>query len=79
MRNRRGADAALGAHYRDDAAETAGAWCYIELGEAAQQVQRSQRRDQILADAAAHQVAIELHVVDVADHDDLGAGVAAFR
>ena len=35
------------------------------------------RRDEILADAALQQLAIEEHVVDVADDDDLGAGVAA--
>ena len=35
-----------------------------------------QRRNEIVADAAAHQLAIEQHVIDVADDDDPGAGVA---
>ena len=51
----------------------------IELRQRAQHVERAERRDQIFADAAADQVAIELDVVDMADDDDLGAGVAAFR
>ena len=37
---------------------------------------RADRRDQVVADAAAHQFAIERDVVDAADHDDAGAGVA---
>jgi hypothetical protein len=37
------------------------------------------RRDHIVADAAAHQLAIERDVVDAADHDDAGSGIAHGR
>ncbi len=33
-------------------------------------------RDDIFADAPAHELAIEQHVVDMADDDHLGAGIA---
>jgi hypothetical protein len=39
-------------------------------------VERPHRADQILADAAADQVAVEHDVVEASDHDDAGAGVA---
>ena len=39
---------------------------------------RADRRDQVVADAAPDQLAIEHDVVDAADHDDAGAGVADF-
>ena len=41
-------------------------------------MQRRQRRHQIFATPAAHQLAIKLDVVDAADHDDLGGGIADF-
>ena len=39
---------------------------------------RADRRDQVVADAAPRQFAVEHDVVDAADHDDARAGVADF-
>ena len=76
MRDGRGADAALGADHSDDAAERLGIGRREQAADRAHDVERGDRRDQIFADAAAHQLAIEQHVVDAADDDDAGAGVA---
>ena len=78
MRQRRGAHAAARADEGDDAADGRGIGIEIEAGNHFDQMQRMNRRDQIFADAAAHQLAIELHVVDAADDEDLGGGIADF-
>ena len=44
----------------------------------AHDVDGADRRDQIVADAAPRQLAVERHVVDAADHDHARAGVADF-
>ncbi len=44
----------------------------------AHDVDGADRRDQIVADAAPRQLAIERHVVDAADHDHARAGIADF-
>ena len=71
------ADAALGADEGDDVADGIGVGIVVEIGEALDQLQRRDRRDQILADAALQQLAVEHDVVGMADHDHLGARVAA--
>ena len=53
-----------------------GAGIEIKAGDHFDQLQRRQRRHQIFASAAAHQFAIELHVIDAADHDHLGGRIA---
>src|SRR4029079_1833729 len=69
--NGRSADAALGADHGDDAAERLG----VEAGgkqpaDRTHHVQRGDRPDEIFADTAADQLAIEHDVVDAAHHDD---------
>ena len=72
----RGADAALAADEGDGAAERLGRAIDVELADRLDDAHEVDRDDEILADAAPHQLAVELDVVDVADDDDLGAGVA---
>ena len=55
-----------------------GAGIQIKTGNHFDQLQRRQRRDQIFGGAAAHQLAVQLHVVGAADHDHLGGGIADF-
>src|SRR6185295_13217455 len=43
----------------------------IEVGNRLDDLQRIERRDEIFRDAAARQLAIELHVIGTADDDDL--------
>ena len=75
----RGADAALGADHRDDAADRLRLGRREQVADRAHDVDRADRRDDVVADAAAHQLAIERDVVDAADHHDAGAGVADGR
>ena len=72
----RGADAALGADEGDGAAERLGGAIDVEVGDRLDDAHQVDRRDEIFADAALGEAAVELDVVDVADDDDLGAGVA---
>ncbi len=72
----RRADAALGADDRDDASDRLGVGRGEQPADRAHHVERADRRDQVVADAAAHQLAIEHDVVEPADHDDARAGVA---
>jgi len=67
--NRRGADAALGADNRDDAAHRFGVGRGEQAADRARDLERTDRRDQIVADAAPHQFAIERDVVHAADDD----------
>ena len=71
-----GADAALGADHRDDAADRLGVGRGEQPADRAHDVDRADRRDQVVADAAPDQLAIERDVVGPADHDDARAGVA---
>ena len=79
MGDRRSADAALGADHRDDAAERFGPGNAEQVGDGLDEFDRGERRDEIFADAARHQLAVEDDVVDPAEHDDLGARVAEVR
>ena len=76
MGDERRADAALAADEGDGAAERLGRALDEELADGADDTDGVDRRDQIFADAAADEVAIELDVVDVADDDHLGADIA---
>ena len=70
------ADAALGADDGDDPADGLGFRRREQAANRAHHVERVDRRDHVVADAAAHQFAIERDVVDAADHDDAGSGIA---
>ncbi len=72
------ADAALGADHRDDAADRLGVGRREQPAHRAHDVDGADRGDQIVADAAPRQLAVKRHVVDAADHDHPGAGVADF-
>ena len=76
MRDGGRADAALGADHGDDAADRLGVGRREQPADRAHDVDGADRRDQIFADAAPRQLAIERHVVDAADHDHPRAGIA---
>ena len=78
VRDGRGADAAFGADHGDDAADRLGVRRREQAADRAHDVDGADRRDQIVADAAPRQLAVERHVVDAADDDDARAGVADF-
>ena len=50
----------------------------VDAGNHADEIERGERPDEIVADATIHQLAIEHDVVDAADDDDLRAGIAIF-
>ncbi len=79
MRERRRADAALGADDGDDAADGLGLRRREQVADRTHDVDGADRRDDVVADAAAHQLAIERDVVEAADHDHAGSGVAYGR
>ena len=76
MRDGGSTDAALGADDGDDAADGLGLGRREQVADRTHDVDRGNRGDDVVADAAAHQLAIERDVVDAADHDHAGAGVA---
>ena len=76
VRDRRSADAALGADHRERAADRLGVGRVEQAGDRADDVDRSDRGDQVVADAAADHFAVEHDVVEVADHQHARAGVA---
>ena len=76
VRDGGGADAALGADDRDDAADRLGVRRREQSADRAHHVERADRRDQIVADAAPRELAIKQDVVEPADDDDARAGVA---
>jgi len=76
VRQGRGADAALGPHECQGAADEGGGGVGVEAGDGAHQLQRVQRRHEVFAHAPAHQLAIQADVVGLPDHHDLGARVA---
>ena len=75
----RRADATLGADEGNRMAERTGGAIDVEVGNRLDDLHQADGRHQILADAALSKSAVELDVVDVADDDYLGAGVADFR
>ena len=79
VRDGGGADAALGPDHRDDAADRLGVRRREQSADRAHDLQRADRRDQVIAHAAPHQLAIERDVVHGADDDDARAGVAIIR
>ena len=70
---------ALGADHREDLADRLGIGRAEQRAHRAHDVDRRHRRDHVVADAAADQLAIEHDVVVPADHDDAGPGVADIR
>ena len=76
MRDGGSADAALGADDGNDPADRLGFRRRKQSAYRTHHVERIDRRNHVVADAAAHQFAIKRDVVDAADHDDAGSGVA---
>ena len=70
-------DAALGADKREDVADRIRLGIIVEIGDTLHELEWRYRRDQVLADTALQQLAIEHHVIDMADGHHLGACVAA--
>ena len=79
MRNGGSADPSLGADHGEDSPHRLRIRRGIQAADRAHDVERVDRSDQIIADAAADQFAIQRHVVVAADHDHPGAGVTDFR
>ena len=75
MRNRGGPDAALGAHKRKRLTELSGGGFAVNSRNGDNQGNGIDGRKQIVADAASRQFAIEMHIVHMSDHHDLGASV----
>ncbi len=76
MRDSGCTDAALGADDGDDAAERDGLRRREQAANRAHHVQRVNRSDHVVADAAAHQFAIGRGIMGGTDHDDAGSGIA---
>ena len=70
------AGAALGADKGDDLADRSGLRIGVDRRDALDDLRHVHRRHDIFADAAAQELAVEQHVVDVTDGDDLGARIA---
>ena len=70
------AHAALGADDRDDASGRHRILCGEEAADRSDHVERLDRTDHVVVDAAAHQFPIGHVIVGAADHDDAGAGIA---
>ena len=77
MRDGGRADAAFGADHGDDAADRLGLRRGKQPADRAHHIDGADRGDQIVADAAPGQFAIQRDIVDAANHDDARAGVAA--
>ncbi len=73
--DRRGTDATLGADHRDHAPDRLGLGHREQAADGANHVDGCDRRNDIFADAAAHQLAVKRDIVHPADHDDAGAGI----
>ena len=76
VRDGRRADAALGADHGDDPADRLGVGRREQSADRAHHVERADRRDHVVADAAPDQLAVEHDVVGAADDDDARSGVA---
>ncbi len=72
------ARAALGGDEADGAPDRGGAFGGVELGDGGHDLGGGGRQHHIFGDAGADQLAIEQHVVDMAQHDDAGGGIADF-
>ncbi len=70
------ADAALCPDDGDDPADGFGLRRREQAADRTHHVKRVDRRNDVVADAAAHQFAIKRDIVDTADHDDAGSGIA---
>ena len=70
------ARAAFGPDKGHELADRAGLGVGIDGGDAVDDLRHVDRRHDIFADPPAQELAVEQHVVDVADGDDLGARVA---
>src|SRR6185312_11478029 len=70
------AGAALRTHDRDDPPDRLGFGSGKQVADRTHHVDGGDGGNHIIADAAAHQLAIQGDVVDAADHDDPRAGVA---
>ena len=70
------ARAALGADKGDDLPDRAGLRIGIDVGDAVDDLQHLDRRHDIFAHPPAQQLAVQQHVVDMADGHDLGARIA---
>ena len=79
MREGRSADAALRPDDGDDTADRLGIGRREQAAYRAHDLQRSDRRDQIVADAAPHQLPVQRDIVHAADDDDAGRRVAYRR
>ena len=75
----RGADAAFGADDRDDATDGLGVRGREQTTHGAHDLKRADRRNQIIADAASHQLAIERYIIHPPDDDDARGGVTHRR
>ncbi len=73
-----GAGTATGADKGHHPADRARRRIEIKAGDRLDDLQRRQRCHQIFRGAAAHQFAVQLHVIDAADHHHLGGGIAHF-
>ena len=71
-----GADAALGPDHGDDTADRLGIGSREQSAHGAHDLQRADRRDQIIANPAPHQLAIERDVIHTPDDNDTRGGVA---
>ena len=69
-------DAALGADDGNDAADGLGFRRREQAADRAHDVDGADRGDDVVADATAHQFAIQRDVVDAPDHDHAGSGIA---
>src|SRR6185312_7725604 len=71
-----GTDATFGADHGDDAADRFRLGCREQVADRAHDVDRGDRRDDVVADATANQLAVQGNVVDAADYDHAGTGIA---
>ena len=76
MSHRAGADATLGADEGNDAAKRRGLRILVQIGDRLDHLHLVQRRHEIFADALPDEFAVEDHIIQVADDDDLGVGLA---
>lgn len=65
--------------HSDDAADGFGFGCREQIADRADHVDRLHRRDRVITDAAADQLAVQRDIVDLADHDHPRPGIAHRR
>ena len=79
MSDRRCADPAFGADHGDRSANRLGVRGTVQRRNRSDDVEHADRPDQVVADSAADELAIEQNVVGQPDHDHPRPGVAYFR